>query len=839
MTWLRKTRAKPLNTSDPLLQLIESLARAIDAKDNPPLNHIRRVKAFAVGLSRELGMSADETDAVLLAALLHDVGKLAVPEYILSKPGPLTQEEFQKIRIHPQVGAAIISGAPLPYPVAPLILSHHERFDGKGYPSGLKGEQIPLGARILSVVDYFDALTSDRPYHKAMTYDAAVALLRRESGGALDPHVVEAFIRIYPKLATEAADTDKAQENLGLPTEDIALANREIYALYEIAQAMGTSLGVADTMALVSSKLSNILPFSSCALFLFNEENDSLRCRFANGLDAELIRQLAMPNGQGLQGWVARNRRPLVNARPRADLEAAGLTELTSLQSSLIAPLLFNERFIGTIAVYHTVPSIFTDDHRRLLDRTSEQAAAVIYNSIIFEQAQEDAFTDWLTGLPNVRFMFLHLRRELARAERLKSEMSLLLMDMDDFKAVNTAYGDSVGDRALCEVAALLRTGIRPYDICVRYFSDKFIVVLSGCGVEEADRKRHELEQAVNSIQFTARPSERVPLAIKIGAATYPHDGDSYESLLAAADRRMRHHKKRPSHDPSVQRRSVVDDSQHDMIERGYLTSTSAGRGLAKVAGMHALKQLLRDEVIDVVRNPELYRRYRVAIPNGILLYGPPGCGKTYIARQLAEELGYHFREVIPSELASPYIHDTVKRIGQLFQAAIEHAPAIVFIDEFEALAPARSDLGGHQHYKAEEVNEFLAQLNNCAEKNVLVIAATNRPEKIDPAVRRTGRLDKLIYVGPPDLAARKEMLELHLLGRPVTPLLVVERVAEALDGYSASDIRVLVDNAARLALQKRQEITEDLLCVAMEAIPPSVTRGIEAQYRTIEQRGS
>src|SRR5215475_13216523 len=394
--------------SDLHLATIEALALAIDAKDQTAQSHIRRVQVYAAGLARALGMSDNEIRGVKTAALLHDIGKLAVPEHILSKPGPLTQEEFQKIRIHPQVGAEIISGVPFPYPVAPLILSHHERFDGKGYPSGLKGEDIPLGARILSVVDYFDALTSERPYHKAMTFDAAVALLRQESGKALDPRVVQTFVEMYPALAAEAdasqeptrkltrvaAHAPAAAPAVGLVSEspsrknvfeDIALAHREIYALYEIAQAMGSSLGVADTMALISSKLSNIVPFSCCALFLYSDDTESLRCRFANGVDAEQIQQLTIRSGQGLTGWVARNRRPLVNARPSADLEAAGVPTQTALQSALVCPLVFNERFIGTIAVYHTEPSIFTDDHRRLLDRISEQAAAVIYNSIVFE----------------------------------------------------------------------------------------------------------------------------------------------------------------------------------------------------------------------------------------------------------------------------------------------------------------------------------------------------------------------------------------------------------------------------------------------------------------------
>jgi len=559
--------------SDLHLATIEALALAIDAKDQTAQSHIRRVQVYAAGLAKALGMPHNEIQGVKTAALLHDIGKLAVPEHILSKPGPLTQEEFQKIRIHPQVGAEIISGVPFPYPVAPLILSHHERWDGKGYPVGLKGDEIPLGARILSVVDYFDALMSERPYHKAMSFDAAIGLLKQESGKALDPRVVDTFIEMYPALAAEAdasqeparkltrvpAHAPAAQPAVGLVNEspaktsvfeDIALAHREIYALYEIAQAMGSSLGVSDTMALISGKLSNIVPFSCCALYLYNEDTESLRCRFATGVEADIVQQLTIRNGHGLAGWVARNRRPLVNARPSADFEAAGIASQTTLQSALVCPLVFNERFIGTIAVYHTSNSIYTDDHRRLLDRISEQAAAVIYNSIVFEQTQEDSLTDPLTTLPNTRFMFMHLTRELARANRLKSEVSLLVMDLDNFKEINDTYGHHIGDRALREIATVLRAAIRPYDICVRYAGDEFIVVLSGCGSDEAERKRLELQRAVDHLQFEPRPGKLLSLAISVGAAIFPHDGESYETLLATADSRMYRDKTRRKRRP-------------------------------------------------------------------------------------------------------------------------------------------------------------------------------------------------------------------------------------------------------------------------------------------------
>jgi transitional endoplasmic reticulum ATPase len=272
--------------------------------------------------------------------------------------------------------------------------------------------------------------------------------------------------------------------------------------------------------------------------------------------------------------------------------------------------------------------------------------------------------------------------------------------------------------------------------------------------------------------------------------------------------------------------------------EPGTSDEVSGTAGLNRVAGMHELKALLRTEVVEPVRNPEPYERYGLTIPNGILLYGPPGCGKTYIARALAEELGHHFFEIVPSELASPYIHGSVTRIRELFDEAAECAPAVVFIDEFEALAPVRSELGGFQHYKREEVNEILTHLNGASEKRIFIIAATNQPEMIDPAVRRTGRLDKLIYVGPPDDEARRDMLALHLSKRPIAEDFDPAHLAQRLSGYSASDLRFLVDEAARDALMRRVPISEDSFHRAMARITPSIPPEVELQYQSIAQRG-
>ena len=541
------------------LEALERLASAIDAKDQLAPGHIRRVQRYATALATTCGMSEAEVRGVQTAALLHDIGKLAVPEHILSKPGPLSPAEFQKVRIHPQVGADIVASVPFPYPVIPLILSHHERWDGRGYPAGLKGEDIPLGARILAIVDFFDVILTERPYHRAATLEQALEQLHRESGRAFDPTLVACFIEILPRLRAERpADEPMALERpivafasesklvaKGVPTsshvfEDIARAHREIYALYEMAQAMGSSLGVADTMTLIASKLENLVPYACCALFLHDPDTDTLSCSFATGTDAPLVRKVMLHRGDGLTGRVAKERRVLLNGRPGADLEACGLSTATlRLRSAIVCPLILDDQLIGTLAVYQIQEDYFSTDHRRLMERVSEQAAAVIRNSLRFERTQEDSLTDTLTGLPNTRYLFMHLSQELARAQRQHHSVALMVLDLDDFKNINDTYGHLAGDRALRDVAAVLRRTVRPYDVCVRYAGDEFIVVLSNCARQEAELKAVEIQEAIDAIYFEARPGRRVPMLASIGLAVSPEDGAVYESLLVEADRRM------------------------------------------------------------------------------------------------------------------------------------------------------------------------------------------------------------------------------------------------------------------------------------------------------------
>ncbi|HEX2340776.1 MAG TPA: HD domain-containing phosphohydrolase [Vicinamibacterales bacterium] len=534
----------------------EVLARAIQAKDNDGSSHVERVQHYASALAARMELSELDTQAVEIAALLHDIGKLAVPEHILSKPGPLTPNERKKMQIHAQVGAEIVSAVPFPCPVAPLIRSHHERWDGKGYPAGLRGEEIPIGARILAVVDCFDALTSERPYRPAVSSDAALGVLHDQAGKAFDPAIVAQFIQLAPYLTPPSdrssrkirLSRDGVREAHAVTTShgqgtdafaEIASANRESYTLYEIAQVMGQSMSLAETMTLVSSKLSQLVPFSSCALFV-REGNERLRCRFAIGMHADLLENGTIREGTGLSGWVARHGRPLINGLPRAEFSAAGISSAeTRLQSALVCPLSVNGQVIAMIEVFHEEPGSYTEDHLRVIDEISQHAAAVVHNALVFEQTQEQAFKDSLTGLANPRALQFQVARELGRARRSGSHFSLVLLDLDDFKMINDEYGHLTGDRALQKVAKMLQTTTRPYDMCIRYGGDEFVVLLAGCDRAEAEERRRTFQGAVGTITLESEDGRSIPLRVSAGASVFPEDGDTYERLLARADRRM------------------------------------------------------------------------------------------------------------------------------------------------------------------------------------------------------------------------------------------------------------------------------------------------------------
>ena len=385
-----------------LLSTVETLATAIDAKDEVTHDHVRRVQRGTMALARVLGV----TDALTLqaleaAALLHDTGKIAVPEHILNKPGRLTPAEFEKMKRHAPVGAEILSSIEFPYPVVPIVRHHHENWDGTGYPDGLKGEEIPLGARILSVVDCFDALTSDRPYRRRMTDAQALAIVRERRGVMYDPAVVDAFMADYTRIMPAYDDTPhpasrvigdaRAQDRVlpeaeVLPALDAGVADG-LLAVTSLSRAISGDAGVADVGALLWSILKQVLPCEAMAILVPDVHSDQVVARYATGDHAARLRTIRCANGAGVVGWVAVTLKPAVNADPAFDLGCRGDDPAPGLRSSLVLPLVDSGALVALLALYRHDARAFADDHVRLLELLGARLSTPLGAAIAREQA--------------------------------------------------------------------------------------------------------------------------------------------------------------------------------------------------------------------------------------------------------------------------------------------------------------------------------------------------------------------------------------------------------------------------------------------------------------------
>ena len=551
---------------------IASLAMAIDAKDQYTHGHVNRVQQLVMMIAEKVRWKEgreEDVEGLRAAALLHDIGKLAIPEYILNKPSGLTKWEIQKMQTHPEVGAQILKTVPFPYKVVPYVRHHHEKWDGTGYPDGLKGEDIPLGARILAVADCYDALRSDRPYRAAMSQELALEYIAGLAEKSYDPAVVHALVENIEEFETKLAETAAAnpvppvtvavssQEPAPDPDiaktvfHDIASAHREIQAVYEISESVGKTLNVSETLTLVTAKVGNLVSYDGCAVFLADPHSDQLVPHSTSGELTEELDQLRIKIGDGVTGWVAANNQMLANVSPAPDFASRpGLKE--SFQSCVSIPLSLDDRVVGVITVYAKLKAIFQDNHLRLLDTLSRQAAAAVNNALVYEETQEDAYTDALTGLPNLRYFRVFGDQELKRARRVDYPVTILMMDLDSFKGVNDSWGHRIGDRVLIEVSHVLRNQLRRSDTCIRYGGDEFVALLPGAGRELAESTIKRLQEAVGEHEVVLRRGEVLGVGLSVGSATFPQDGDDLDLLLSLADQAMYQDKIRRNREKSA-----------------------------------------------------------------------------------------------------------------------------------------------------------------------------------------------------------------------------------------------------------------------------------------------
>ena len=535
--------------NDLYISTIETLAMAIDAKDQITHGHIRRVQAYAVGLARRLGVADEQLiRAIEAAALLHDMGKLAVPEYILNKPGKLTPAEFEKMKLHASVGADILSAIDFPYPVVPIVRHHHEQWSGAGYPDGLKGTDIPIGARILSVVDCFDALTSDRPYRPRLSDEEALSILGERRGSMYDPLIVDMFVSVYKQIAPLTALNGPSRAALNEITsstlinaispstasgfDDITASGDEMLTLFEMAGALAAQSGVSEIGEVLAKHVRRLVPFSLLALYVYDSDTDELVVSVAVGDSAPLIKGIRVSIGQRLTGWVGANRQTIMNSDPVLDLGELARNVHPRLKNCLSSPLLSGDTLVGVLTLYSASPDNFSEDHRRIVEIVARQVAdsfkrALEHNSLVAR--------DVLTGLPSLNRLnqFDHFGENALGLSGPK--LNVLVVDVVELRQINAAHGRSTGDEVLRHVARLVKAEVQAPDLVFRCGGSKFVAVLASKDSDATELIAQKIRQAASS--HPLRPRSAAPLAIHLSAKclSAPRDGQSLADLLVAA----------------------------------------------------------------------------------------------------------------------------------------------------------------------------------------------------------------------------------------------------------------------------------------------------------------
>ena len=526
------------------LSTIETLAMAIDAKDQITHGHIRRVQAHTVGLAKHVGI-VDPTliKAIEAAALLHDMGKLAVPEYILNKPGKLTDAEFAKMKLHATIGADILTAIEFPYPVVPIVRHHHENWDGTGYPAGLKGTDIPIGARILSVVDCFDALTSDRPYRPRLSDEEAMKILFERRGSMYDPLIVDTFSRVHRDIAPSQSSSitlpehvledittaSRSSRTLGQASlDEIASSAEEVAAMFALGRALAGLCDIKETGDLLAKHLRRLIPFVQSILFVYDVRTDELEAKHAFGDLTSAVKGMRIALGERLSGWVAANRQVILNSDPSLDLGDIARTAQPRLKSCISSPVLCGDQLVGVLSLYAEGVDYFSSDHRRVIETVSALIGKAVKQAAL-EQAtpQHD--------LPSLSQFEEFLKS--TGSDRLRSGSSLTVL-LVEFVAVGDSMPvvtDAVRESVFSECAKSIRSLVANEDVLLRSDSGGIVIVLSNPEKHRSARLIQQLQDRLG--KQTVRLDSGLAVAIRpvLSCASSPSNGASFRELISAA----------------------------------------------------------------------------------------------------------------------------------------------------------------------------------------------------------------------------------------------------------------------------------------------------------------
>ncbi|HYY45693.1 MAG TPA: HD domain-containing phosphohydrolase [Candidatus Angelobacter sp.] len=527
---LKESERRRQQQEESYVATIGALAAALDAKDRYTEAHSRETAQLAVNVGKRLGLQADHLRLLEYGAMLHDIGKIGIPGYILQKPGPLTPEEFAIMREHPVIGERILAAVPFLAPLGPIVRAEHERWNGTGYPDGLKGEEIPIQARIIHACDAFHAMASDRAYRKALPLDAIIAEFRKETGQQFDPRVVEVMLEL---IVQEAPHVTAPEQVAGMPAPETSPSGPRSWAQHMqtiegLGQQLARATSIEDICNRIGETIVTLLPHDQCRVLLLNEERNRLEIVYMKGNDREEYRAVTPANasvevGQGIAGWVAESRRGVVLGDTERHPKAAHVAGTTVIDESMLAvPVVFEDEVLAVIVVLKLGLNQYSLDQLRLLTILANQAAVSMANARLIDRLVSAATIDALTGLLNRPAFEDAANKQLLRPP---SWGTLLMLDVLDLGETNEAYGHRAGDAVLKRIARAVRSSIRADDLASRWIGDNFAILAPGIDAAGARSLATRIEAALQSDR----------ISIRWASVEYHGDAQTAQDLLASA----------------------------------------------------------------------------------------------------------------------------------------------------------------------------------------------------------------------------------------------------------------------------------------------------------------
>lgn len=543
------TEEKPRDLSPLYAEAINALVAAIDARDRFTRMHTTNVLKLSLAIGRRMKLSSSDLESLKMASLFHDIGKLWVPEHILLRPGKLDPEQYAKMQSHPALGQKILDKVNFPWPIGAIIRSHHEWWDGTGYPDKLKGDQILLGARILALADVFEAMTAKRLYRANNSIQDTLKYIREATGTHFDPEIVHAFMEVIaeedlPGLDRTVMDDQPAPTPDKASGEDISRTSSEFVAIFEIAQTASTSLDMEKVLQLLAGKINSMMSCSATVIFLLDKETRKLEAKVALGTNAQYFTGAQAVLGRGQTGRAAETGQGFIAEYDKSDIVLSGspgkVSDWINPWNTMIVPIATeDEGIIGTINLYHAKGRAFSEEDLRLVTAVAPQVGKAIQNALLFKQTTDSALTDAITGLHNARYLFINLEEELKQAKLLNKPLSILCIDLDNFKSINDMLGHQQGDIALRDMGQLFRAQVRDTDIVCRYAGDEFMIVLPGINRIDALVSKRRIEVAADREKPYGEGNKQVRVGVSIGVASFPEDGEDVHTLIAQSDVRM------------------------------------------------------------------------------------------------------------------------------------------------------------------------------------------------------------------------------------------------------------------------------------------------------------